>query len=171
MSTPCRSELESTLSSLSGAKHAVTYSSGQSASFALMVALNPKRVFIHSAGYHGTHCVLDILSRLSPIEIKHIEFNQAGLDLRQGDLLWLESPQNPKGILWDISLYRQHGVIIAVDSTILPFPLYDPFKYGADIVMHSCTKYLGGHSDLLGGVLLTNDEGMADQVHHSSLCR
>jgi len=81
-----------------------------------------------------------------------------------GDLLWLETPVNPKGVSRDIKYYadkvHQAGGKILVDSTFAPPPLQYPMKWGADCVLHSGTKYFGGHSDLLAGVLVvrTSDE-------------
>jgi len=87
-----------------------------------------------------------------------------------GDVCWLETPLNPTGEARDIQYYadKVHAVggKLAVDSTFAPPPLQDPFKWGADLVMHSATKYMGGHSDLLGGVLMVKSEKEFHQLWH-----
>ena len=79
-------------------------------------------------------------------------------ELSKGDLLWLETPINPFGTHFDIQALAAEahasGAMVAVDATFAPPPLMDPFKCGTNYVMHSATKYLGGHSDLLAGVLV-----------------
>ena len=82
-------------------------------------------------------------------------------ELSSDDLLWLETPINPFGIHLDIQslAHEAHalGAIVGIDATFAPPPLLDPFKWGADFVMHSASKYLGGHSDLLAGVAVAKD--------------
>jgi cystathionine beta-lyase/cystathionine gamma-synthase len=82
-------------------------------------------------------------------------------ELSAGDLLWLETPINPFGTHFDIQMLAKQahelGVVVGVDATFAPPPLMDPFKWGADYVMHSATKYLGGHSDLLAGIIVAKD--------------
>lgn len=85
-------------------------------------------------------------------------------DLSPGDLIHLETPINPNGTAISIAALAEkahsRGAFLLVDSTFAPPPLQDPFAHGADVVMHSSTKYIGGHSDLLGGVLcVRNDYG------------
>jgi cystathionine gamma-synthase len=93
--------------------------------------------------------------------------------LSAGDLLWLETPINPLGTHFDIQSLAQQahalGAIVGVDATFAPPPLMDPFKWGADYVMHSATKYLGGHSDLLAGVIVTKDRESQIKVSHTIL--
>ena len=88
--------------------------------------------------------------------------------MSRGDLLWLETPINPFGTHFNIEslAHQAHelGAVVGVDATFAPPPLFDPFKWGADFVMHSATKYLGGHSDLLAGVLVTKDINVWNQV-------
>jgi cystathionine beta-lyase/cystathionine gamma-synthase len=90
--------------------------------------------------------------------------------LSAGDLLWLETPVNPFGTHFDIETLAQQahsqGAIVAVDATFAPPPLMDPFKWGADYIMHSATKYLGGHSDLLAGVVVVKDQETRNKVQH-----
>jgi cystathionine beta-lyase/cystathionine gamma-synthase len=92
--------------------------------------------------------------------------------LSAGDLLWLETPINPFGTHFDIeSLSKQAhelGALVGVDATFAPPPLMDPFRWGADYVMHSATKYLGGHSDLLAGVIVAKDQNTQLKVTNPS---
>jgi cystathionine beta-lyase/cystathionine gamma-synthase len=89
-------------------------------------------------------------------------------ELSSGDLLWLETPINPFGTHFDIQTLAQQahdlGAVVGVDATFAPPPLMDPFKWGADFIMHSATKYLGGHSDLLAGVIVAKDSKAREQV-------
>lgn len=81
--------------------------------------------------------------------------------LKEGDLIFLESPQNPRGEVADLSYYTARidpKVVLAVDSTFSPPPIQSLLDHGAHIVMHSSSKFLGGHSDLLGGVLMTKSK-------------
>ena len=132
----------------------VTYSSGLSAIYALLVHLNPKRISI-GAGYYGSHGVLDLHTRLTGA--KALPLDCPASDLNEGDLVWLETPVNPTGKAFSIQQFAEkahsRGAYLGVDSTFAPPPLQDPFKWGADVVMHSGTKYIGGHSDMLCGVL------------------
>lgn len=88
-------------------------------------------------------------------------------------MILLETPVNPKGTAFDISAFAQkahsRGAYLIVDSTFAPPGLQDPFQWGADLVMHSGTKYFGGHSDMLCGVLATNRKDWYDQLFHDRL--
>ena len=137
----------------------LTYSSGLAAIHAAYTLLNPKRISIGN-GYHGTGGVLEIHKRISgcsqlPLDCKPEE-------LLTGDLICLETPVNPTGNALNISHYadkaHSRGAYLMVDSTFGPPPLQDPFLWGADMVMHSGTKYIGGHSDMLCGVLATKNK-------------
>uniref|UniRef100_A0A7S3PI40 Cystathionine gamma-synthase n=1 Tax=Aplanochytrium stocchinoi TaxID=215587 RepID=A0A7S3PI40_9STRA len=142
--------------------YAVTYASGLAACFAALSYFQPKRVAIHG-GYHGTHMVINALKRLRSGEISVIDLKETS-DFQNGDLLWLETPLNPTCELFNIGEYaeRAHlvGAKVVVDGTFAPPPLQFALEHGADMVMHSATKFLGGHSDLLAGVLAVNSEDM-----------
>ncbi|KAF1809390.1 cystathionine beta-lyase [Eremomyces bilateralis CBS 781.70] len=161
LSSPTSTRIETILSSLLHG-HALTYSSGLSAFHALLTFLNPKVVAI-GGGYHGCHGVLDLHSKLSGCKKVDL-FDDAAWDeakLGKGDLVHVESPINPTGeavnIVELVEKSRKRGAYVSVDATFAPPPLMEPFKLGADIIMHSGTKYLGGHSDLLCGVLVTKN--------------
>jgi cystathionine beta-lyase/cystathionine gamma-synthase len=101
-------------------------------------------------GYHGAHAVLGIHSRLTGLQ--KLPLDCPAEDLQAGDIIHLETPINPTGDAYDIAYYAEKahssGALLVVDSTLGPPPLQDPFAHGADVVIHSGTKYFGGHSDL-----------------------
>lgn len=165
LSSPNTSRLEALLSALLRAP-TLTYASGLAAFHALLIHLSPRIVAI-GAGYHGCHGVLAIYKRLSHCRIVdlHDPSSWSGTDpetgrtwtLGKGDVVHLETPLNPTGEASDIAhhadLAHERGAFLTVDATFAPPPLQDPFVQGADYVMHSGTKYFGGHSDMLCGTL------------------
>lgn len=157
---PTRHRLEAVLGALEGG-HAIVYGSGLAAVTAVLHHLHPKRVAI-TGGYHGTHAVL---AQWAPLGVEPVP---ADAKLGKGDLLWLETPKNPMCEVADIAgeVRRAHsaGAWVAVDSTFATPVLQRPLELGADIVMHSSTKFLSGHSDALGGVLAVADGERAKQL-------
>ncbi|KAI0401838.1 Cys/Met metabolism PLP-dependent enzyme-domain-containing protein [Xylaria palmicola] len=133
---------------------ALSYGSGLAAFHALVVFVNPRRVAI-GGGYHGCHNVLKVVSKLTGLA--QLDLDCADEALGPGDLIHVETPLNPTGEARDLEHYaakaRRTGAVLSVDATFAPPPLLDPFAFGVDIVMHSGTKYFGGHSDMLCGVL------------------
>ncbi|TRM68035.1 Cys/Met metabolism PLP-dependent enzyme-domain-containing protein [Schizophyllum amplum] len=133
---------------------ALTYASGLAAFYSALVHVRPKRVAVQG-GYHGCHVALQVYNRARDVVVPSI-----GLDdeYEPGDMCWLETPLNPTGEARDIQHYADKvhkvGGVLLVDATFGPPPLQYPFNFGADIIMHSGTKYFGGHSDLLCGVLI-----------------
>ncbi|EZF76498.1 hypothetical protein H105_02138 [Trichophyton soudanense CBS 452.61] len=152
---PSSTRFETILSQLVNG-HCLSYSSGLSALHAALVFFNPRHVSV-GQGYHGSHGVMRILSRLTGM--KKIDLDCPAEQLEKGDVILLESPLNPHGTSFCIESYAKkahsRGAYVLVDSTFGPPGLQDPFKWGADMIMHSGTKYLGGHSDMLCGVLVT----------------
>ncbi|KAK7748411.1 hypothetical protein SLS62_008567 [Diatrype stigma] len=152
-SAPNTTRLEAVLTSILGGS-ALTYSSGLASFHALLAFLNPRRVAI-GEGYHGCHGVLKLMARLTGLTIVDLDCPDSVLG--PGDLIHVETPLNPTGEARDLEHYaakaRRSGAYLSVDATFAPPPLLDPFRWGADVVMHSGTKYFGGHSDLLCGVL------------------
>ncbi|CCH59144.1 hypothetical protein TBLA_0B03020 [Henningerozyma blattae CBS 6284] len=163
-SHPNSSRVQSILSDLLGG-HAVIYNSGCSAFHAVMCHYNPKRFFM-DGGYFGVHAIADLITRNYGLEQHSLdeieEFAQPG------DLVHLESPLNPFGTASDIKALadRVHskGAILSIDSTLAPPPLQNVWNFGADIVLHSATKYFGGHSDLLAGVLAVKTKEQANEL-------
>jgi cystathionine gamma-synthase len=175
-SNPTRDRAEALLGAIEATPgseaHAILYASGLAAAFAALSALLPRRVAI-SGGYHGTHLVLAQLRRLSDgARFETIPLPppaDAAAHLREGDLLWLETPRNPDCHVCDIAAYVEAaravgGVRVVVDGTFGPPPIQRPLAFGVDVVMHSSTKYLSGHSDAMGGALCVGDALLAQQL-------
>lgn len=158
-SSPNTTRLEAVLSGLLGGS-CVTYSSGLAALHAAYVFLRPRRVAIGQA-YFGSHGVVRIHHAIAGAKI--LPLDCAATDLHPGDVIHLETPVNPFGLALDIGAYARkahsRGAYLLVDATFGPPGLQDPFQHGADLVFHSGTKYLGGHGDLLCGVLVRLPDG------------
>ncbi|ORY80459.1 putative trans-sulfuration enzyme [Protomyces lactucae-debilis] len=159
LSVPTIERCEAVLHTLLQGSVTVTYASGLSAIMALLCHLHPAQIFLERAehgGYHGTLGVAGIISRLNGMKVHHLDTLDT-VTPGKGDVIWLETPLNPTGEVTDIAHYveiaKKHGAVVCVDSTFAPPPLQNPFEQGADWVMHSATKYFGGHSDLLAGVI------------------
>ncbi|KIJ69056.1 hypothetical protein HYDPIDRAFT_105627 [Hydnomerulius pinastri MD-312] len=149
--------------------HAITYASGLAAAFSALVHFKPKRIAI-SGGYMGCHGSIDVYLKgrfeKTPIISLDDEF-------QEGDLCWLESPLNPTGESRDIKYYADKihavGGKLLIDSTFGPPPLQYPFKFGADCIFHSGTKYFGGHSDLLCGIIIVKSAEEREELWHDRI--
>ncbi|KAL1925251.1 uncharacterized protein VTP21DRAFT_134 [Calcarisporiella thermophila] len=159
---PTRDRTEAVLGSLYHPSAAVTYSSGLAAVHAALLHYTPRRVAIRG-GYFGIHNVLRLYRRTSDLQIIDIDD-----ELQENDLVIIESPQNPSGEIFDIEHYARRAheakAKLFVDATFGPPPLQDPFKQGADMVFHSTTKFLAGHSDALGGALFVKSKEEAHKL-------
>ncbi len=155
---PTRSRLEAVLGALEGGR-AITYSSGQAATAAALSHLSPRRVALGPGGYHGTRAALEAL-KIGAISLEE--------PLSEGDVVWLETPRNPTAEVLDVEVHaaRAHraGATLVVDSTFATPILLRPLELGADLVMHSATKFLSGHSDALAGVLVTREPEVAEAL-------
>jgi cystathionine gamma-synthase len=158
---PTRRRLEAVLGALEGG-HAVVYASGQAAATAALLHLRPARVAIARGGYHGTHAAIDALS---PLGVAKVPLDAP---LAKGDLVWLETPKNPTCEIQDVAAHarRAHaaGAAVVVDGTFATPVLQKPLELGADLVYHSVTKLLAGHSDALAGVLVARDPAVAARL-------
>jgi cystathionine beta-lyase/cystathionine gamma-synthase len=140
----------------------------------MLVFLNPKRIAIGD-GYHGCHGVIKVHQKLTGLKKLHIDCPAE--ELEAGDIVHIETPLNPTGSAYNLKAYAEkahsRGAFLTVDATFGPPPLQDPFLWGADIVMHSGTKYIGGHSDMLCGILAVNPvrakEGWWDKLFEERL--
>ncbi|EXL68800.1 hypothetical protein FOPG_15164 [Fusarium oxysporum f. sp. conglutinans race 2 54008] len=136
----------------------VTYASGLAAFNSMLILVNPKKIFI-TDGYHGVHGIIDIMHKLNGLKKLSLDdIDQAG----PGDMIHVETPLNPTGEARNLAFFREKaraaGAILTVDSTLAPPPLQDPIQLGADLVMHSGTKYIGGHSDMLCGIVVIHPD-------------
>ncbi|OMH85931.1 putative trans-sulfuration enzyme [Zancudomyces culisetae] len=162
--TPTLARVESVLSTICGG-YAVAYSSGLSALGALLNHYKPRRILMNR-GYFGSFNVVQAYLQ------HHVgSATVLGLDaeFKEGDFVYIETPINPHGEVFDIRYYanRAHAVnaLLVVDSTLAPPPLCNPFIQGADVVLHSATKYLGGHADILAGVVVSKCPDLAKALN------
>ncbi len=170
-SNPNRAAVESALAALEGGAQALAFASGQAAATAVFAALAPgDRVLLPDDLYHGTrYLAKNEFARwgLVPefVDTSDLAAVAAALQ-RPARLLWLETPSNPRLKISDIAaaaqLARAAGALVVVDNTWATPVLTQPIALGAHLVLHSTTKYLGGHSDLLGGALVLGADAPAE---------
>jgi cystathionine gamma-synthase len=134
------------------------YPSGQSALTTLLLAVKPKRVVCQPHGYHGSQSIFSKFVETNDIALKT---GIIDCEFQSGDFIHIESPKNPTLELMDIEAICKRaravpGCTVVVDSTFAPPPLFDAFQYDIDFVYTSATKYLGGHSDVLAGILVSS---------------
>ncbi|MCA9101181.1 MAG: PLP-dependent transferase [Planctomycetales bacterium] len=171
---PTRKALECTLAALESGCGALAYSSGMAAIHGAMMLLEAGDTVLAGTDiYGGTYRLLHKVLNHAGINVKLVPTGDlAALEqafTAETKLLWLESPGNPLLSIADIrgcaDVAHRHGALVGVDSTFATPVLTRPLELGADIVMHSATKYLGGHSDLLGGALVVDDEELYDRLY------
>jgi cystathionine gamma-lyase len=169
---PTRRALEACLASLESAAHCTVAASGLAAETVVLTDLGTgARVVAGNDLYGGTYRLFEKVFRRLGLEFEYVDSSDlAQVDAalsKKADLLWLETPTNPLLRITDIraasELAHKKGVPVLVDNTFASPCLQRPLELGADIALHSMTKYLGGHSDLVGGALLTNDAERADR--------
>jgi cystathionine gamma-synthase len=164
---PTRAVLETCLADLEGGARAFAFSSGMAAEDALARTVPAgSNVVLPSDAYGGTY---RLFARV------HTSLNVVALDMTadtgvpdDAQLVWIESPTNPGLAVVDIERVarcaHEVGAKVIVDNTFATPYLQRPLELGADAVVHSSTKYLGGHSDVVGGAVVTNDDGLAEQL-------
>lgn len=163
---PTRDALEANLAALEGARFGLCFGSGCAAASAVMHCLSAgDHVLVAADVYGGTFRVFDKIFSRGGIRFDFLDFTDpAAVEaaLRpETKVLWLETPSNPMLMVLDIprlaALGRKRGIAVVVDNTFATPCLQRPLDLGADLVVHSTTKYLGGHSDVVGGAILTRD--------------
>lgn len=170
---PTRNSLQKSIAALENGKHAICFSSGMGATDAVIKLLNPGDEVITSNDlYGGSYRMFKRVFEkygikfhfLNLTDIKNIE----GVVNDKTRLFWLETPTNPLMNIVDIEAFtaiaRKNNILTAVDNTFASPYLQNPLDFGADIVMHSVTKYLGGHSDVVMGALVMNDEKLFQEL-------
>jgi cystathionine beta-lyase/cystathionine gamma-synthase len=169
---PTRLALERQLAALEEARHGYAFASGMAATSAVMNLLSAgDHVVVGDDLYGGTYRLFSkVLVRygltFTYVDMRDLDAVRAALRPNT-KLLWLETPTNPLLSLADIAAIaalRAPGQIVAVDNTFASPYFQSPLALGADVVVHSTTKYIGGHSDVVGGVVVTNDDALAEQV-------
>jgi len=170
---PTREALEACVADLEGGRHGVAFASGLAAEDALMHLLSAgDRVVCSDDVYGGTYRQFERVFRKHGIDFVWVDTSVAEnveRALTEGTrVLWLETPTNPMLKLTDIraaaAAARKVGAITVVDNTFSSPFFQNPLELGADIVLHSSTKYLGGHSDVVGGIVICRDDALAQRI-------
>ena len=171
---PTRTALQLCLASLEGAEHGFAFSSGLGAVTTVMHLLNPgDRVVAVADVYGGVYRMFSQVYEPKGYEFEwvpaeELNANAAGHIDERTRIVWLESPTNPVLNIVDIKAVAEAahaaGALVVVDNTFASPYLQQPLELGADVVVHSTTKYLGGHSDLVGGFTATNDPTIAERL-------
>ncbi|WP_440764232.1 cystathionine gamma-synthase [Natronorubrum sp. DTA7] len=170
---PTRTDLEANLASLENADYGRAFASGMASINTVLNLLSAgDHVVTGTDVYGGTHRIFTQVYEEYDIEFTFVDMTD--LDEIEGafqentELLWLETPTNPLMSIVDIAgaseIAHAHDALCAIDNTFATPYLQRPLDLGADIVSHSLTKYLGGHSDVVGGALLTNDEALDERL-------
>jgi cystathionine beta-lyase/cystathionine gamma-synthase len=171
---PTRTALQVCLASLENAEHGVAYSSGIGATTTLMHLVNPgEHVVAVNDVYGGVYRLFSQVYEpkgyaFDFVPAEEINANLAGHLDERTRIVWLETPTNPMLNIVDIraaaDAAHEVGAIVVVDNTFASPYLQRPLDLGADVVLHSTTKYIGGHSDLVGGFVATNDPTIAERL-------
>jgi cystathionine gamma-synthase len=170
---PTRSALEAQLASLERARHGMAFASGLAAEDNVLRLLRPgQRVLLGNDAYGGT---FRLISRVwGPLGLSSTAVDLTDLDTLAESwpddtgMVWLETPTNPLLTCFDIEaiahVAHSKGALVVVDNTFATPYLQQPIPLGTDVVVHSATKYLGGHSDVVGGMLATDDDDLAERL-------
>jgi cystathionine gamma-lyase len=171
---PTRARLEAVLADLEGVPHAATYASGLAAENAVLQAyLKPgDEIVIPLDVYGGTYRILNKVYQPQGVVIRQVDIgNRAAFEGALNGktrLVWIETPTNPRLLVYDIAAIaaavHAHGALVVVDNTFATPFFQQPFTLGADIVVHSVTKYLAGHSDLIQGAVLAKDAAVFEPI-------
>ncbi len=164
---PTRTALESCLASLENAKYGLCFASGSAASATVMNLLSAgDHVICADDVYGGTYRLFELVFTRYGLQYSWVDMTNPEIVAKavrpNTKMLWIETPTNPLLSVVDIAavaeIGRKHKCLTVVDNTFASPYLQQPLDLGADIVVHSTTKYIGGHSDVVGGAILTNDE-------------
>lgn len=171
---PTRAVLESALAHIENGKHGLCFSSGVAATDAVLRLLVPgDEVIAANDMYGGTYRLFTKIFAKTGVRFHFVNMQDAEA-IRpyinsNTKLVWAETPTNPLMNIIDIAalagITRQHRILLCVDNTFASPYLQNPLDLGADIVLHSATKYLGGHSDVIHGCLVMNDDGLREQLY------
>ena len=171
---PTRNALENAFASIENGNHGLAFGSGLAAIDAVIKLLEPGDEVISTNDlYGGTYRLFTSVFKKFGIKFHFIGMeNASNIESYINEntkLIWVETPTNPMMNVIDIkatsSIAKKHNVILAVDNTFATPYLQRPLDLGADIVMHSATKYIGGHSDLVMGALIVKDKDLADRLY------
>ncbi len=170
---PTRDQLAGALTDLEGGASSVVTNTGMSAITLVLQLLRPgERIIATHDCYGGTHRLLTHLARRGQFDVDFVDLtSDAALEQAMrapARIVWIETPSNPllriTDIEWVAKQARAVGAVVVVDNTFLSPALQQPLALGADIVVHSTTKYLNGHSDVVGGCVIARDAGLGDEL-------
>jgi cystathionine gamma-lyase len=170
---PTRSAYEACLANLENGKHGFAFASGCAASTTALHLLKAgDHVIASDDMYGGTFRLMDKVIRHNGVEFSYVDLRDVENFKRaikpNTKMVWIETPTNPTMKLVDIkataAAARAKGIWSIVDNTFMSPYFQRPLDLGADIVLHSTTKYVGGHSDIIGGALITNDDAIAERL-------
>jgi cystathionine gamma-synthase len=172
---PTRDSLQELLASLEGGRAAFSFASGLAAEDTLLRALLTPgdHIVMGNDVYGGTHRLVSRVFvpwgvSISTVNMSDLDAVRAAIRPDATRVLWVETPSNPLMKITDIAgvvaIAKEHGVLVVVDNTFASPYLQQPLSFGADVVVHSTTKYLGGHSDVLGGAVVLDDPELIERV-------
>ncbi|HPT32134.1 MAG TPA: cystathionine gamma-synthase, partial [Prolixibacteraceae bacterium] len=171
---PTRNALDLCLASLEEGKYGLTFASGLSAEHAVLSTLKTgDHVIVPEDMYGGTYRLIKEIFEPFRVEFTFCDFTDlAGIESafrNSTKMVWIETPTNPTLKIFDIraiaEMSHRHDALVVVDNTFLSPYFQKPLSLGADIVVHSTTKYINGHSDLIGGAVILNDEELYHRIH------
>ncbi|WP_394821847.1 cystathionine gamma-synthase [Pendulispora albinea] len=171
---PTRTALEGCLAALEGASHAIAFGSGCAATMAMLLTLKSgDHVLVGDDVYGGTFRIFDKVMKQFGIDATFIDMSDPArvtAALRPSSrLIWMETPSNPMMKIFDIAaiaeIARKAKLPLVVDNTFATPILQQPLALGATAVVHSTTKYINGHSDVVGGAIMTRDGELAERLH------
>ena len=170
---PTRTALQNALAAIENGKFALCFSSGMAATDAVIKLLNPgDEVIAANDMYGGTYRMFTKIFEKYGLKFHFIDMHDAD-NIKQHinantKLIWTETPTNPMMNIIDIAavagIAKEHNILVCVDNTFASPYLQTPLDLGADIVLHSATKYLGGHSDVVHGCLIMNDKTLEEKL-------
>ncbi len=178
-SNPTRQLLERNIAGIEGARHAAAFASGMSTVDSVLKLFKSGDHVVSSDDVYGgvSRLFNEVLTRQG-ISFTYVDSSDPQA-VRQAirpetKLLWIETPTNPLLKVTDLEamaeIAREHDLLFGVDSTFATPALLRPLEYGADIVVHSTTKYISGHNQLIGGIALTNDDELGERFHYFQKC-
>ena len=172
---PTRDALEASFAALEGAKYGLSFSSGLAAEQAMIQLLDPgAHVLVCDDVYGGTGRLFRTLFAKYQIDFEFVDMTDTkALETKlrpETKMIWVETPSNPLMKIIDIealsSMAKRSGALLVVDNTFASPVFQSPLEMGADMVMHSTTKYIGGHSDIIGGAVMLSDDGLHERLKY-----
>ncbi len=173
VSNPTRDALEKNIAALENGKHGMAFGSGMAAIDAIFRLLKPgDHILVSDSVYGGTYRIAKMILEEYGLKFDFINTTNLGLVeksiTKNTKMIFIETPTNPTMEITDLhaiaKMAHQHRLLVACDNTFATPYLQRPLEHGIDIVVHSLTKYLNGHSDMLGGIVVTNNAKVAERL-------